>query len=1725
MARSVIFDLIARDKTSPALNEASRASERLAGNLRTLDRTQANPKVGLDKGAADRAIAALQGSLAKLQARRVEVPVHLQRVDTQINDLSSRLRELQAKRTTVSVDMRGEVDRQIKAVKAELTDLERRRVRIPLELGDVNADIAHVTSQLGQLRGQAQAAAPPLRNVGDELDKLAVRSQRLQTASGQFGGLFKFQAVAAGATLLGGAVGSLTAGMTALVSAAAPAAGALAVFPALLGAAAQGAGTVKLAFSGVQTALVANAAAEAQSAQAATAAAAKRQAAAQQVASARTAVSRAVEAATRTEENGDRRVAAAEADLAAAQRATRSAQQDLTIARREGSEQLRDLAFQAKGAALAEEGAELALARARERQAEVNRNAKASALERREASFAVREAELRLAEATDRARTATQENQAAQKAGVNGTPAVVTASERLREARAKEKSAAQDVSLATRDAARANKDAAAAVQAAAAGLVVAQKQAADSANTSTAAQQKAAAAMAALSPAGRTFVRFVQDELKPALDAGREASERGLFPGLTAGIRSMLPLVPMVNQALGETGRVIGELARRGGEMMSSGPWRRDFATILSANVGLLRTMGDAALPLANIVRNIWVAALPLAERFAGWVRSSAERIAALTQQARDSGALGRFFQLAGDTAAQLGRIVGNVAASLVNVGRAAFDSGRILMTSLEGATARMREFSGSTAGAQRLREYFQNAVPVMKETGRLVGAVTLGVARLGENQALAPLIRQVREELLPAFGRLMSGVSTQFGPLLVQLATRVVDIFARLTAGGGGLNAFVGTLNNMAGAFQRLLASPLGPVVRDLLAVAGTAAALGLVAGAVGRLTSSIALLGGGAIKAITALVKFRGSMAALNVVMIANPVGAVVTAVAALAGGFVLAWRNSETFRDTVKRSFAVVGLAVADTADKYAGFLTALGRVPGFGWATDAARDLYVFSAAARDSSIATLASSVATDKANDSLSGVPGEADPARRSLDDLKAAEDRLKGATQDVVTQLNIFKGAAGDTTAASDGWKAALDRVRESVRENGNTLDDHSDKGRANRQVIRDAASALQAKMEADFKETAATGALSEATRQATETFEKNRKKLIDVAVQSGLTRKDAERYAAQLLKTPAEVKTAIDTPGMREAQRQVDSLKRKIGDVPNAKGVHVTTSAQYIAGHRISRGGSGGVTEADGGVLDFYARGGLRENHVAQIARPGAWRVWAEPETGGEAYIPLAPSKRARSREVAQEAVKRLGGVARFADGGIHGVGCGCGQHAGALTVPGKGERGRYGAAMSQSRYNKLLKDRVISFTGDDWPGASLRSAVANWQGVADVDIRHGTGPNKVLSRWVTGKTTAGKGALGRYVEFEDYPAIFGYAESNWARGYKKFHTMNHEIGHALSLSHDRTSGSLMHPFQQRYSSFTGPQTRDKARLRAAFPDRGDKQGTRGKPGLVGLVLKLLGVSFPGSYTGTISGAGDRIQQQYAATLAVAGNMAIQARNDKVGGGPRGGPPGRPTNIGNLKGRRGAYGGVLPHVAAVGDLVNGKFGPFPGGIGGFNYRKIAGTNIVSDHGKGKALDFMTLGNKALGQRVADFLVANRAKLKTDNVIWNRQITNAGRGWRWGRYSGANPHTDHPHWDTYANGGVIDEPIIGRGTRTGRMKLLGENGPEMVLPIQRGGVSSSLSKADVALLVRAAVSEALREAPPAITVTHNSERASASDIVDAAFHRARVARMGGRRP
>ena len=115
----------------------------------------------------------------------------------------------------------------------------------------------------------------------------------------------------------------------------------------------------------------------------------------------------------------------------------------------------------------------------------------------------------------------------------------------------------------------------------------------------------------------------------------------------------------------------------------------------------------------------------------------------------------------------------------------------------------------------------------------------------------------------------------------------------------------------------------------------------------------------------------------------------------------------------------------------------------------------------------------------------------------------------------------------------------------------------------------------------------------------------------------------------------------TALD-----RASSVVSSVQRKINSL---KGKTVSIVTNMVT--KVKK-----IFSADGNYfpeVKKFANGGI-ERHVAQIAPAGAMRVWAEPETGGEAYIPLAQSKRTRSEQILATVADKFGmRLERYANG----------------------------------------------------------------------------------------------------------------------------------------------------------------------------------------------------------------------------------------------------------------------------------------------------------------------------------------------------------------------------------------------------------------------------------------------------------------------------------------
>lgn len=125
------------------------------------------------------------------------------------------------------------------------------------------------------------------------------------------------------------------------------------------------------------------------------------------------------------------------------------------------------------------------------------------------------------------------------------------------------------------------------------------------------------------------------------------------------------------------------------------------------------------------------------------------------------------------------------------------------------------------------------------------------------------------------------------------------------------------------------------------------------------------------------------------------------------------------------------------------------------------------------------------------------------------------------------------------------------------------------------------------------------------------------------------------------------------------------VYAMRAAIASV-QSKTVTVTTRTRTVGENANGGMYMGGIrTFARGGIddpriakaIERAQRRSGSENHTAQIARgSNNFRVWGEPETGGEAYIPLALSKRLRSLKILEQVASHFGvSLSQYADGGL--------------------------------------------------------------------------------------------------------------------------------------------------------------------------------------------------------------------------------------------------------------------------------------------------------------------------------------------------------------------------------------------------------------------------------------------------------------------------------------
>jgi len=289
--------------------------------------------------------------------------------------------------------------------------------------------------------------------------------------------------------------------------------------------------------------------------------------------------------------------------------------------------------------------------------------------------------------------------------------------------------------------------------------------------------------------------------------------------------------------------------------------------------------------------------------------------------------------------------------------------------------------------------------------------------------------------------------------------------------------------------------------------------------------------------------------------------------------------------------------------------------------------------------------------------------------AEAYLDEAGAVSD-LQGQLTQLIDKLNESNDANANAISANIDYQDTLADVQEQIDNiaagtegYAAGLDAATDAGRRNKELLLELASTSQEAAKAQFDldgNTAAYKATLEAGRQA----------VIDRALALGATADEAQALADKIYAIPSEREFTL-LANTADAQTKLDGLAATIAWVQKkaAEGIRISAT---VTGTNVPI--LPGQEYKDGGIVEFFASGGVREHHVAQIAAAGSMRVWAEPETGGEAYIPLSPAKRSRSMAILEEVASHFGaavvpnGAARFADGAMRAAAAGSSSSNGA-------------------------------------------------------------------------------------------------------------------------------------------------------------------------------------------------------------------------------------------------------------------------------------------------------------------------------------------------------------------------------------------------------------------------------------------------------------------------
>lgn len=801
--------------------------------------------------------------------------------------------------------------------------------------------------------------------------------------------------------------------------------------------------------------------------------------------------------------------------------------------------------------------------------------------------------------------------------------------------------------------------------------------------------QAAQIAMEQISPAAQDMVEKLRS-LGPALKGLRDEAAGGMFPGVIEGIDALQRRLPDVQRVIGAVAGELGSIASDTGASLASARWDDFFKFLETDAPSALHEMAQAAGNTGHALAEMWMAFDPLNDDFSRWLVRVTADFDRWSQGLSQSNGFAEFIDYIETTGPQVAATMGAIGSAALQIVEATAPLGGPVLQGLEAVFRVIASIADSDLGTPIFAGIAALALynRALSLTGKLsIAAFMSGpVATNIKRQGAA--VGSLRKDWAAynAVTRTAQGRAQSTGAQMI--ASRAAS--ERL----GKTLRTTGVAAGKAGALVGGLAL-LSSGAADKIGITNTAslALMGTMAGPWGAALGAAA---GAAIDLGHANDDLRDAVTSAQVALNSGDVSQMSKQYDDLAAS--IKKTNDVGFWDPrdadagLKKITAYITGAMGEAEKQQAALSGGLSGAAAFGSANglaQIAKGFQTTAAGARGASQSVTEFRDSVLAANAALTR-QGTLDAYTASLLDARAAL-KENGATLDRNTRQGLAnRGALRSMTSSAleyannmqdaDRRTRFLDRSRNDfivmAQSMGKTLPQAQRMADAFGLINKGAASSSQSLgklqsringLKSKIVEAKANGA-----KESDEDIQKLRAQIrvlkgkqVDVKESgAGPARDRIQAMRDEITKLKPKTVQA-DEKGAAAARARIAALRAAIESLRNKT---VTTT---LVTQRINRGATGNAGK--GAAADVVARGGMFLNgaqvfanggfgdvanrHQAEIA-PGSprHRVWAEEETKGEAYIPLAnDDRRPRARAIAAETVGLLGGTAYFAQGGV--------------------------------------------------------------------------------------------------------------------------------------------------------------------------------------------------------------------------------------------------------------------------------------------------------------------------------------------------------------------------------------------------------------------------------------------------------------------------------------